>query len=218
MRSEVSIAKTKRFLEKMNCKICGTSFMPKSIKSAYCSDGCAYQAELSRRSKKPKTKKCSFCKKEFAPYTSLDKFCSANCRVNNVKSRRKRNWTSEQVSKRTGKNNPCYRNGLRCSDVSVDGTGIRLFHANRDEYKREFIEKNGCLWCEKCGDSNAKLEAHHIIYRSEKPAHAHLHSKQNILLVCVKCHNWFHKSKSNRNSLVEERRLHLLFGNDVLDK
>jgi hypothetical protein len=34
----------------------------------------------------------------------------------------------------------------------------------------------------------------------------------------MKCHNWFHKNKSNRNDIVESSKLYELFGDDVRDK
>lgn len=200
------------------CEVCLNAFVPVSIVNMHCSKACKAKADMLKRSHKPKTKTCQFCKNEFKPYTSLDKFCSANCRVANVKSKRKWNWSPEMTSKRLGENNPCYRNGQNVRGAKKDSSGLRLFFKNRDEYKRNFVEKNGALWCEKCGLPSTKLEAHHIIYRSEKPRHEHLHSKENIILLCVPCHNWFHKSKSNRNDLVLERKLHLLFGSDILNK
>jgi 5-methylcytosine-specific restriction endonuclease McrA len=135
-----------------------------------------------------------------------------------MKSKRAWRWSKESVNKITGKNNPCYRNGESMRSVKKDATGLKLFFKNRNEYKASLIDKNGSLWCERCGSTSSKLEAHHIIYRSEKPRHKHLHSKENIILLCVPCHNWFHKSKSNRNELVLERKLNLLFGDSVLDK
>jgi len=200
------------------CKVCLNAFMPVSIRNIHCSKACKIKADMLKQSHKPKTKTCQFCKNEFKPYTSLDKFCSANCRVANVKSKRTWNWTPEMTNKILGKNNPCYRNGQSVRGAKRDSSGLRLFFRNRDEYKQDFIEKNGGLWCEKCGNPSLRLEAHHIIYRSEKPKHEHLHSKQNILLLCVPCHNWYHKSKSHRNQIVIDRGLNLLFGDDVLDK
>lgn len=167
---------------------------------------------------KPKQKKCRMCSCEFTPYTSLDKFCSSTCRINHQKSLRSRNWSIEKVEGIKGVNNPCFRSGMYAISTKKNATGLRTFFKNRDEYREELIDKHGYLLCEKCGISSAKFEAHHIVYRSEKPAHEHLHSKQNILNLCVKCHNWYHLKKENRNEIVNERRLDLLFGNDILDK
>ena len=66
--------------------------------------------------------------------------------------------------------------------------------------------------------TNTKFETHHIIYRSEKPNHEHLHSSNNLILLCVLCHNYFHKSKQTRVELVKERKLNEMFGNDVWRK
>jgi hypothetical protein len=204
---------SKKTYTELNCVICNKSFMPISSVNKYCSSHCKYLSELQSRSKKPKTKDCKFCNNEFVPYTSLDKFCSANCRINNLKSKRTRNWNKESVEKRKGKNNPAFKHGQK-----FDGVGMRLFLKNRDEYRRLLIENHGYLFCEVCGKTNTRFEAHHIIYRSEKPKHEYLHDKRNIINLCVPCHNWFHSKKANRNELVKKRELHLLFGNDVLDK
>lgn len=135
-----------------------------------------------------------------------------------MKSKRKRRWTKEQTESSVGEKNPCYRSGMYAQSTKKDNSGMRLFFKNRDEYKSDLVKENGVLWCERCGSTNPKLEAHHIVYRSEKPKHPSLHSKENIYLVCVPCHNWLHKSKSNRNELVIKRNLASLFGDDILDK
>lgn len=200
------------------CKVCSSEFIPKNDRVICCSPACAYQIQLIRRSKKPKTKECPVCSKQFTPYNSLDKFCSASCRIENMKSKRSKRWRPESVKKRMGKDNPGYKHGLSVRGSKQDGTGLRLFHKRRDEYRQEMKEAFGYLFCERCGVTNSKFEAHHIVYRSEKPRHEHLHDKKNILNLCVKCHNWYHIHKNNRNEVVEKRELHLLFGNDVLDK
>jgi hypothetical protein len=168
--------------------------------------------------KKPKIKNCKTCQGEFVPYTSLDKFCGFLCRVQNQKASRKYNWSPEKVEKRKGINNPAYKNGGRCLGVKQDNAGDKLYRKNRDAYKEEIINEKGYICCEKCGRNDGRIETHHIVYRSEKPNHEHLHSKENLIFVCVLCHNWFHKAKGNRNELVQERKLNLLFGNDILDK
>lgn len=201
------------------CAICLKKFTPVSRLNKYCSYKCKHIAELAARSKKPYIKNCKQCFKEFNPYTSLDKFCSANCRVEHLKSKRTRRWNPEKVKKILGKNNPAYRNGLYARGAKKSAIGQRLFQSNAKEYRQDIINRYGYLFCENCKASgNIKLEAHHIVYRSEKPLHEHLHDKGNILLVCVKCHNKFHSHKSLRNSIVRQRKLYELFGNDILDK
>jgi hypothetical protein len=149
----------------------------------------------------------------------LDKFCSANCRVLNQKAKRKFNWTPEQLAKRMGDKNPGFRNGMYARTTKRTSTGNRLFFRNRDEIKQGMIDDVGYVHCEHCKTSSTyQFEAHHIIYRSEKPLHPNLNDKPNILILCMQCHNDFHKSKGMRNELVVSRGLDKIFGADVLDK
>lgn len=168
---------------------------------------------------KIKNKSCKTCSKDFKPYTTLSKFCSEKCRINHQKSKRKFNWSDEKVKKITGKNNPAYRNGKYCRATKKSNVGQRLFDKNKKIVKNKIIEDYGYLKCEHCGVNNSlRFEAHHIIYRSEKPNHKHLHCTENILILCIKCHNNYHKNKGLRNKIVKDRGLNNLFGNDVLNK
>lgn len=200
------------------CEFCNSMFLPTQTKQKYCTPDCNRKAKAIAALRTPSIKKCSFCNKEYQPFSSLQKFCSANCRVGTVKSKRKWNYTPEQLSNIMGEKNPAYRHGERIVGKKPDGTGIALFHKNRDFYKRDMVEEHGYLFCEKCGATNTKFETHHIIYRSEKPRHEYLHDKINLIHLCVKCHNWFHLHKRNRNELVVKRGLAEIFGNSVLDK
>lgn len=202
----------------IKCIICENVFIPKSYVNCCCSLKCKFKYGNLKISKKSKVKTCINCNKEYKPYTSLTKYCSANCRVENIKKKRKSNWSNESVEKRKGINNPAYKNGDRVFGKKVNANGLRLFQKNKKEYINQMIENNGYTFCEKCKQTNNKLEGHHIIFRSEKPNHQNLHDKINITLVCVKCHNWYHQKKGNRNDIVKERNLHLIFGNDVIDK
>ena len=166
-----------------------------------------------------KNKNCFFCKKSFKPYTTLDKFCSLECRVNNQKSKRNSNWSTEKAKNITGENNPAYRNGMYCRKNKKSFKGERDFLRNAKEIKQGLINDYGYIHCENCKSSDSlRFETHHIIFRSEKPLHEHLHKKDNLIVLCIKCHNAYHKSKGKRNELVVERGLNKLFGNDVLNK
>ena len=193
-------------------------FKPYSSLSKYCSYTCKDKADLEKRSNKPLFKSCDECGNEFKPYTALDKFCSANCRVEKMKSKRSRRWNKEATENRKGKNNPAYVHGQACRGVKTDTTGSKLYQRMRKEYIEELLEKKGYLYCEKCEQTNKRFETHHIVFRSEKPNHEHLHSKKNFIHVCVKCHNHYHNKKGNRNQLVIDRKLSELFGNDILNK
>lgn len=206
-------------IEIKQCLICGDEFIPKSSEHKYCSKKCRSIIQLAKRSKKPKYKKCKLCNTEFKPYTSLDKFCSANCRIESMKSKRdqRRRWNKDSVKKRHGKNNPGYRNGNYVRGKKREFS--RVFQNNVNALKAEMIKDVGYVYCQYCLTSQSlRFEGHHIIYRSEKPGHKHLHSKENTILLCIKCHNIFHKCKGNRNDIVEERGLDKLFGIDILNK
>ena len=191
-------------------------FIPKSKVSKYCTKKCKDKVAQELRSKKPKTKTCSHCNCEFTPYTSLDKFCSANCRVENQKSKRSRRWNPESTAKIVGQNNPAYRNGMYARETTKTAEGNRLFLRNRNELKQDIIDMYGYLFCEHCKTTNtSRFETHHIVYRSEKPNHKHLHDKRNLIVLCITCHNEYHKSKLMREHLVKERGLIDLFGSDI---
>ena len=215
---EFELISKKKIFESKNCIICNKDFIPKTSVNICCSHECKVKNDINKQSNKPKSKVCKNCDKEYIPYTSLDKFCSANCRIDNQKKGRKFKWSKESIEKRSGKNNPAYKHGLKIIGTKQNNDGLREFQRNRKEYINDIKEKYDYVFCEKCNKSNVKLEAHHIIYRSEKPYHKYLHKKINITLVCVKCHNWYHNKKSNRNEIVIERKLNEYFGNDVLDK
>jgi 5-methylcytosine-specific restriction endonuclease McrA len=211
---------SKKLFADISCAVCNNKFTPKSKVAKNCSPECKYKYELSLRSKKPKHKECSFCTKSYVPYTSLDKFCSADCRIKNKKSKRKFNWTPEQVEKRVGDKNPAYRNGMFSRGVKLNSSGMRLFQKNAKAIKQAMIELNGFVSCENCGITNPTygFEAHHLVYRSEKPLHPNLHDKENIYILCKPCHNAYHKDKGMRNQLVISRGLNAIFGQDVLEK
>jgi hypothetical protein len=200
----------------MKCPCCSIEFIPKSKLAKYCTRKCKDKVSQELRSKKPKTKTCSHCNSQFTPYTSLDKFCSANCRVENQKSKRSRRWNPEATAKRIGESNPAYRNGMYARETTKTADGNRLFLRNRNELKQDMIDKNGYLFCEHCKTTNTyQFETHHIIYRSEKPNHKHLHDKRNLILLCIQCHNDYHKSKLMREHLIKDRNLIDLFGSDI---
>lgn len=217
---EYEAKKRKKHFKDINCTVCSKKFTPKSKISKHCSPHCKYIYELAQRSKKPKEKVCAFCEKTYTPYTSLDKFCSAECRINMQKSKRKFNWTPEQVANRMGDKNPAFRNGMFARGVKNSAAGMRLFQKNAKYIKKKMIDTVGFVSCQQCGISNPLygFEAHHIIYRSEKPLHPNLHDKENIYILCKPCHNLYHKNKSIRNELVLNRGLDKIFGIDVLNK
>lgn len=192
----------------IKCKICGCLFDEKSNK-IYCSKKCsnrAYTISIRKGSLKPK--KCRNCANVFKPYQSLQVFCSYECSMEHRRKKRNYNWKDESRAKRTGKNNPAYRNGTRTNGKSYSAKHLRVC----GKYRKKFLEKYGYLFCEKCKISNAiRYETHHIVYASEKPMHKELHNDRNLILLCIGCHNEMHGAKKMRNDLVEKRNLNELF-------
>lgn len=140
-----------------------------------------------------KEKKCVECNNGFYPYKSTDKFCSPKCKIKG----------SKKSIKKTIK-------------LSAEE---KKFKKNKKGIKQKMIDDYGFIFCQNCNTSNSMaFEGHHIVFRSEKPNHRNLHHKKNILIVCIQCHNDFHKEKGMRNEIVVERGLAKLFGNDVLNK
>lgn len=125
----------------------------------------------------------------------------------------------EQVSKRIGKGNPSYNSGMFCRSSKKTSTGMREFRRNNKSIREKMIDDYGYIKCQHCETSNSiRFDGHHIIFRSEKPMHEYLHKKENIIILCVKCHFNFHKNKGMRNDIVTDRGLDKLFGKDVLNK
>jgi len=145
---------------------------------------------------------CIKCWKEFKWYRTKLKTCSKECQL--ILLKEQRIW----------ENNPAYRNWM-----------YKKWNNNFDHhYKRnEFIknckiqneEMESKYWyrfCQYCWTNNSlRWEHHHIIFRSEKPKHENLHHINNIIHLCINCHNLFHKQKSIRDPIVEERKLIKLF-------
>jgi 5-methylcytosine-specific restriction endonuclease McrA len=203
----------------MNCTVCNTDFTAKTKIHKFCSRECKKKNDIDKRSKKPKEKTCQFCSNTFNPYNSLDKYCSANCRVENMKSKRTKRWSVEATQKRTGVNNPAYKSGMYASSNKRTDEGQKQYLRTRNEKRADMLMEHGYLFCERCKTNETyQWEMHHIVFRSEKPLHEHLHNKNNLINLCMKCHNWYHKEKANRNTLVEDRKLYELFGEDIRNK
>lgn len=210
----------KNYREK-SCLVCGSKFNPKKITQKYCSRRCNQVHYIKLNSKKPIQKICVVCEKEFNPFSSLDKFCSYDCRINNKKSKRKNNWTKEQTDKRKGENNPAYRNGMYAYQSGVKRIYFDSaeYRNNRHEIRQQMIDDVGYVYCQHTGRSDSlRYETHHIIFRSEKPGHPKLDSKENLIILGIEAHNEFHKHKWIRDKIVKERGLDKIFGADVLIK
>ena len=114
------------------------------------------------KKKKIKSKLCS-CGKSFLPKTSLQKFCSPECFY---KAPGKVAKEIYQQVKKIGKR----LNKLRKENPK--------FIKNSRELRQKQVMQCGFTYCEMCHKPGI-VEAHHIIYRSEKPGHSSLHSKRS---------------------------------------
>jgi hypothetical protein len=151
---------------------------------------------------------CKECKKSFlcAGWRN-PKFCSHKC------------FTDDAKKSRIGKKNPSYRNGLATKKAIPWKTYNTKHLRSCSKYRKHFLEKNDYLFCEHCKiNQSIKFEVHHIVFASEKPRHEYLHDFRNLIMVCINCHNNFHKAggKEMRKYLVEDRKLVELFGKDIL--
>lgn len=144
------------------------------------------------KERKPKIKKCKreSCKKEFEVKNFCQKYCSALCMSMDKPVKKKKTI-------------------LPISAKRLDE--LKVYAKNKRELINEQKEKYGFNFCERCGQPTNRIEIHHIIYRSEAPYNPEIHNKLNLLIVDRKCHEFYHSDKSNRDSLVEERKLKELF-------
>jgi hypothetical protein len=207
------------------CLYCKINFIKRNYQQKFCCENCRNKSKEQKYIRHPRIKSikikkllknnvCKFCFSEFKPYTTLDKFCSLECRNNFIKSKRKFNWTKEQCEKRKWKNNPAFRNWTRINQKPYKFS--RLFKKNCKLINEKLINEKWYIFCEECWINNSlRFEHHHIIFRSEKPKHPELHNLSNIINLCIKCHNEFHKHKLLRNKYILERWLDKLFWQDI---
>lgn len=99
---------------------------------------------------------------------------------------------------------------MKKTTVLFKGKEIEIVLMTRREYIAYLLEKNSYLFCEKCG-SNKPSYVHHIIYKSECPGEKTLQVQENLILLCRSCHTWFHQEKKNRDELIKERQLWIIF-------
>jgi len=66
-------------------------------------------------------------------------------------------------------------------------------------------------YCQLCGTTTRGLECHHIYFRSEVMNNKYKHSKRNLIILCVECHDLMESKKWIRELLIKDRKLDLLF-------
>lgn len=208
------------------CKVCGKKFEIKSQSmngifrksfSPWNTNMCSYECRVKnglenarRQREQKKTKivkrKCRTCGKEVVSTAySPHSFCGGKfgeC------------YKKFQSISRMGKKNPAYRNGFAIIGRRTY-TGIHLRACSK--YRKAFLEKHEYLFCEVClvnANGTPKFEVHHIYFASLYPKHKELHNAQNLVLVCIGCHNLFHAGKKYEKEfkkLEKERGLKKLF-------
>ena len=209
----------KKQIEK-KCKFCKKTYIASTPFKTLCSPECQESTKKERAHKQweknkeklseyrkwhwhntGKERLCKSCKKPFFTRRKIQSYCSFVCSANhNVKK---------------GKDSHSYKHGLRMNGKNY---GAKHYKATR-EYGIKFVDKNGYKFCEHCNINNSlRFETHHIVFASEKPKHKELHNTRNLIMLCIKCHNFFHGGKTHerRSHLVVERKLDELFGKDVL--
>lgn len=147
--------------------------------------------------------KCVYCSNEFKSYNKSKVVCSDK-------------WYRERMSvNRLWEKNPAYRNWVYTKwwdKVNIHQFKERSFTKICKVMNNEMLEKYWYRFCECCWiNQSLRWEHHHIVFRSEKPRHEHLHDRVNIINLCIKCHNEFHKNKSKRDPLMIERWLDKIF-------
>lgn len=209
-------------MEIIKCKYCWNDFIKKTYNQIMCrSKECIMEnRRINRRNDYRKhterykadamklryTLKCITCWNNFLWYSKKWKHCSKKCQIISLK------------ENRIWENNPSFRNWwYSLWNKKNHQFKDYFFRKTCKEYDKEMLNKFWYKFCENCSINNSlRWEHHHIIFRSEKPRHEYLHDKRNIIHLCIKCHNMFHKDKSIRIPLIMERKLNELFWNEIL--
>ena len=176
----------------MNCIICGKEFTP--IKSnlkrgggKFCSRKCMGLGERGKNNHRWKggtvEKKCVVCGITFTVDIchSLSNpciFCSRKC---------KGIWTSENSK---GENNPCWRGG------STPKSQLIRTSEKYSTWRTSVFTRDN-FTCQKCGQHNGYLHAHHIKEFAKFPMLRFEISNGRTL--CRKCHKETHKEIKNGN-------------------
>ena len=191
--------------KELNCAICGEKFIVVSpFNRKTCSTKCSFLLKKQitiKAQNKIVDRKCKNCNKIFLAKQGLyRKFCSMECQINFLK------------IDRLDKNNPNYKTGFKTGGKRT----VEHMSACRVN-RRLFLKEHKELFCEICGTKRSlRFESHHIVYASEAPMHKELHNRQNLIMLCIQCHNDLHAKKYLRNDLVIKRGLNELFGRNLL--
>ena len=171
----------------VNCSNCGKKIRKPNnelkIGRAFCNHKCHTEYRFGSHPKH-KEVECEYCGKTFTAKTwclnkNQQRFCSREC------------WGKWQV----GENNPYWKGGI---------TNPYLTARNGQEYKdwRFGVFKRDNFTCQKCGDSESFLNAHHIF--SFEKYEQYRFVVQNGITFCEPCHLMFHSEYGIRKFKPED--------------
>lgn len=203
----------------IKCKFCNEDLLKKTYNQTYCNkvecrkkaksiisknDYEKHRERCKNNAKKLRyTRVCDNCWLDFKSYNKTKIVCSDKCYRERMSKNRIWEW------------NPAYRNWIYTK--WWDKNSIRTYKESKfqrvcKEMNNEMVNKCWYRFCEFCWVNNSlRWEHHHIVFRSERPRHINLHDKENIIHLCIKCHNEFHKNKNIRNNILKERWLDNIF-------
>lgn len=100
--------------------------------------------------------------------------------------------------------------------IRLIATNSKEFLKNRSEIIETVIDEYGYIFCQSCGVSNAhKFHCHHIMSKGRYPNHPKLDSKENLIILCNKCHGYCHEKADEkpmfRGDLEDSRNLKEIF-------
>lgn len=152
------------------CEWCGCEYevLPSQAKrTRFCSHECLGSSNGTQKTSEKVNIICETCGDEFQVVPSRRdeaRFCSRAC----VGS-----WVSENQS---GQDHPNWRGGKSVYDA-VKKQLSPTFHSVKDDYRKD--------WCELCGESDCKLDVHHIIPIMVGGTN----EKWNMMTLCNSCHH-----------------------------
>lgn len=139
-------------------------------------------------------KNCKVCSKEYVCSNSLQTTCCFVC------------WKILSMKKKGKTDSPKYKQYMARRPKGKKD--VKPFAYISKEFRAEYVEKHGSLFCEVCGIKNAhKYDVHHVVFRSQLRGHPDMHNYRNLMLLCSECHRKVHRDRKLRLELVQRRKL-----------
>ena len=185
------------------CKGCGKNFIPNSPTHVYCIPTC-----------RPK-KICEFCGKSFVPTSnSKGRFCSQNCFKQAPKKADKECIVCGKVFKAYRKTSKyCSRKcqGRNRKNIKIKTKSISKKALDAKWSRR--VKQEAGYKCEICGNSDCRLNSHHIIGRRHMATRWYI---PNGICLCV-THHLFGNDSAHQNSVWFLKEVIKLRGQKWLD-